>query len=464
MKIIICGIGRVGLSIATYLSTQDNDITVVDNDAYLIKKATDTYDIQGVVGHASQPDVLKKAGAADADIIIAVTDCDEVNMVACQVAHSVFNVRKKIARIRQKEYRNKEWSNLFSQHHMPIDNIISPEEEIAKSIFLRMGVPGTTNDISLVNDYIHLFGFMASAGHSLVGQTIGDIHLSQKEMDFSIPFILRDGQSIEFNDKTLITENDELYIACPRAILLDLLLHLGNNNDIYNGNIIVCGGGVVGEAVCDEISNSPTYRRNNLIIIEKNVARARHLNQKFDKALVLNGSALDDTILEEANVKSCSVFISVMNDDESNILSAIIAKKMGAQYAISLNTTNLYGQLLPDRLIDAIVNPGAVTVSKVLQNLHSGYIKSIQSIRDTGVNIIEAEVTSECKITGIPLCELNLDANIQIIAVYSPENKNYAFSTPKTVINPGDIAIITTKDKNLRDVEQLFSFPIKLFQ
>jgi trk system potassium uptake protein TrkA len=186
MKIIICGVGRVGLSIASYLSMQNNDITVIDANPDLVRRVSDTYDITGIVGHASEPEMLKKAGANEADIIIAVTDCDEVNMVACQVAHSVFGINKKIARIRNKEYRDPAWSNLFSRHHMPIDTIISPEEEIAESILQRMIIPGTTNDMSFAMGEVHTFGFIATVENGLSGQTIGDLYIANRDYNFRI--------------------------------------------------------------------------------------------------------------------------------------------------------------------------------------------------------------------------------------------------------------------------------------
>ncbi len=463
MKIIICGAGRVGLSIASQLSLHDNEVTIIDNDAYLVKKTTDIYDIKGIVGHASQPDILKKAGAETADIIIAVTDCDEINMVACQVAHSVFNIHKKIARIRNREYRDSAWSNLFSHDHMPIDTIISPEEEIAQSIFLRMSVPGTTHDMSFIKDSVHMFGFIASKENKLAGQTVDDILLSQKHLNFSIPLILRDNKDIEIHSNTMIQDHDEVYVVCPRTNLMEILSQFGNKNNIYGGNIVVCGGGAVGESVCQAIVESDRFKRSNLIMVERDVTRARMMNQKFKNVLVLNGSALDAEILKEANVAKASVFISVMDDNESNILSGVLAKKMGAGYAISLNNNPLYSQLLPERLIDAIVSPGSVTISKILQSLHHTHIQSVQSIRDIGIDIIEAQVTAECHVTNLPLSEVKLGKETKIIAVFEQNANEFTVPNAKTIIKPGDILLIMAKNKNIRDIESLFSFPVRLF-
>jgi len=463
MRIIICGAGRVGLSIASHLSMQDNEITIVDSNAQLVKQITDTYDINGVVGHASQPDVLKKAGAENAEIIIAVTDCDEINMIACQVAHSIFGISKKIGRVRNKNYREVEWANLFSQNHLPIDNIISPEEDIAQSIFLRMSVPGTTNDISLMQDNIHIFGYIATKDNDLAGQRIEDIFMMQKNIRFSIPFILRDNKPVKLSDNFIIQEDDEVYFICAKCDLTALLTQFDDSDHERKGNVVICGGGVVGEAVCDIITQDVRFKKYNIVVVEQNVARARYLSAQFKNVLVLNGSALDEKILKEANVGHQSTFISVMNDNESNVLSAILAKKMGAFYAIALNNNTLYTQLLPDRLIDAIVNPGSVTISKILQNVHYGYIKSVQSVRDTGIDIIEAKVTADCYITNIPLYDINFGENIELIGLYDETKGNFIVPNEKIVIKSGFTVILMSRNKNIAEIEKLFSFPIKIF-
>ena len=463
MKIIICGIGRVGLSIASYLSMQNNHITIIDSNAHLVKRVSDTYDITGIVGHASQPDVLDAAGAADADILIAVTDCDEINMVACQVAHSIFGVSKKIARIRNKEYRNAAWANLFSSEHMPIDVIISPEEEIAAAIINRMSVPGTTNDITLAENHIHIFGMIANDRNKLHGQTIKDIYYNLKHQSFNIFAIIRDGVFIAPDSDTRVEKTDELYFIAPRASLYDFLRDLGAEFSIYSGNIIICGGGVIGEAIAQQVIHHSILSKQELVIVEADIARARHLNRTVPNALVLNGSALERTILEEAGIKSSSIFVSVMNSNESNILSAVLAKKMGSDYAIALSTNRFYSQLLPDRFVDAIVNPETITVSRILHNLRHGHVNSVHSIRDSGVEVIEARVTENCGIVDIPFSEIHLPKGVHILGICNHTTKKVIFPKPDTVITGGDYVVILAKQGKIRDVEKLFSFSVDLF-
>ena len=463
MRIIICGVGRVGLSIASYLSMHNDDITIVDSDPQLVKRVSDTYDIKGVVGYASQPDILESAGANEADVIIAVTDCDEVNMVACQVAHSVFGVNKKIARIRNKEYRNAEWSNLFSRNHMPIDVIISPEEAIADAILNRMSVPGTTNDISLLDQTVHLAGFLIDHGNPSIGNSLKDLHLTNKDIDFDIFLLLRDASPIEFDQNTKLQARDELYFICKKKDLLPLLESLGNQNDIYNGNIVLSGGGVIGEAVATKIIENDNFKKNKLIIIENNLHRGHALNSKVKNALVIHGSALDYDILKEAGTDTASLFISVMNSNENNILSAVLAKKMGTHYSIALNNNKIYSQLIPDHLIDAIVNPEVITVSGVLHNLRRGYIRSINTIRHTGVEIIEAEVSNECSIATIPVRDMNLPENIKILGVFSSEKQEFSLIKDDTVIKSKDYVIVVSYGAAVEEVEKLFSFSISLF-
>lgn len=463
MKIIICGVGRVGLSIASYLSMHNNDITVIDADPTLLKRVTDTYDISGILGHASQPDVLKAAGAEDADIIIAVTDCDEVNMVACQVAHSVFGIHKKIARIRNKEYRDPSWSNLFSRNHMPIDVIISPEDEIAEAIVNRMSVPGTSNDISLLNNSVHIAGYVIDAQSSLIDDTLNDIYLANKDIEFSIFMILRDNTPILCTKNTPLIVGDEIYFICPRPNLLTLLERLGNRNDIYKGNIIICGGGVIGEALAHKVLDNDNFKKNNLIVIEQDIKKGREINTRIKDALVINGSALDYNILQEAGTENSAIFISVMNSNENNVLSAVLAKKMGAKYSIALNNNKIYTQLIPDHLVDAIVNPEAITVSRVLHNLSRNNIKAIHTIRNSGVEIIEAEVMEDCSIVNIPLKEVKLPEKIAILGVYDKQKNKFQLYKPETIIHPNDNVILASFGAKSQEIETLFSFSVHLF-
>lgn len=463
MNIIICGVGRVGLTIASYLSMHDNNIVIIDADAQLVKRVSDTYDITGIVGHGSQPDILKKAGAEDADIIIAVTDCDEVNMVACQVAHSVFNMPKKIARIRNKEYRDTAWSNLFSRNHMPIDVIVSPEDEIAEAIINRMSVPGTTNDISLLDDRLHISGIIIDKMNKICGERIQDIYLSNRTHEFRIFMIVRDAKTLIPNDDTIIEDGDEIYFICDKSKLLTILAELLEKQTYYDGNIVICGGGVIGQSVCHLIEQHPHFSKNNLIIIEQDMKQAREINREFEKALVLNGSALDYEILKEANIKKTSLFVTVMNSNENNILSAVLAKKMGAQYSIALSNNKLYNQLLPERFVDAIVSPEVVTITGILQSLRQGAIKAVHSIRDTKMEIIEAKISDECGIANIPLEELNLDNNIKIIAIYCEKEHKTVLPYSKTIINSGDIVILSAYNVKQEDIQALFSFSVSLF-
>jgi trk system potassium uptake protein TrkA len=463
MKIIICGIGRVGLSIASYLSMQDNEITVIDADPNLVKRVSDTYDIAGIVGHASQPDILKKAGAETADIIIAVTDCDEVNMVACQVAHSVFGIHRKIARIRNKEYRDPAWSNLFSRNHMPIDIIISPEEEIADAILKRMSIPGTTNDIALSDNHFHVSGLIIGETNPICGETIKNIYFANKIYEFRIFLIIRNGQELNSTDQTILHDGDEIHILCERAVLIPLLENLGVNIKTGHNRVIISGCGVIGEAIANRLSEDTQFKASNLTIIEQNTKRARAISQILPKALILSGSALDYDILKEAGSDNASVFVSVMDSNENNILSAMLAKKMGADYTIALSTNRLYTQLLPDQFIDAIVNPETITVSRILHNLKRGHIRSIHTIRDTGIEIIEAEITENCGIINIPMSELSLHDGIKILGFYRPETEQITFASDSCILKSGDVVIIVANNVSVAEVEKLFSFSINLF-
>lgn len=462
MRVIICGAGRVGLSIASYLSFQDNHVTIIDKDVNLIRRITDTYDINGIVGHASQPDILKKAGCDNADIILAVTDSDEVNMVACQIAHSVFGVSKKIARIRQREYRDPAWSNLFSRNHMPIDVIISPEEEIAAAILSRMSVPGTTNDITVADNNIHIFGIICSEENPLAGNSIKTIDYTLRNVEFRILVVFRSGETIIPNDDYIARSGDEIYFLTKRSALFDLLGQLGISRK-STGNTVICGGGVIGQFLTEKIYEENNYLKRNVIVIEKNIDRARIFNRMVEQALVLNGSALDKDILEEAGVPGSSVFVGVMDSNENNILAAVLAKKMGARYSIALNTNKLYNQLLPDKIVDAIVNPETITVSRILHYLRKGRILSVNTLRDARAELIEAEVSENCSIVNVPISEISLPKDVVIGGIYRPSTGEVIYPKKDTVILSGDIAIVLSATKDIKQVEKLFSFSIDLF-
>lgn len=462
MKIIICGAGRVGLSIAGYLSQQNNHITIIDNDINLIKNVVNNFDISGIHGHASQPDILKRAGAETADVIIAVTDQDEVNMVACQIAHSVFGISKKIARIRQREYRDPAWSDLYSRHHMPIDVIISPEEEIAETIMNRMSVPGTTNDIGLCDNRLHVFGIIATRQNGLANLLIKNLYYDLRSIEFRIMLVIRNNEAILPKDDFQISETDEIYFAVPRKVLFEFLSKVGIQLNT-TGSIIICGGGEIGRFLGESINHHHALGKKSLTIIEQDLDRCRYLSRTIDKALILNCSALDQDILQDANIENCSIFVSVMNNNENNILAAIIAKKMGAQYTLALSTNRLYNQLLPERFTDAIINPEVITVSKVLRYLRKGRIISVNTLRQGHAELIEAEVSGSCSIVNIPFSDIHLSESIRIVAVYKRADKKIIYPNADTIIESGDTVSILSTSKDITEVEKLFSFSIDLF-
>jgi trk system potassium uptake protein TrkA len=462
MRVIICGAGRVGLSIAGYLCQQNNHVTIIDNDIELIKNIVNTHDIHGIHGHASQPETLKKAGIERADVIIAVTDCDEVNMVACQVAHSIFGISKKIARIRDRNYRDPAWSQLYSRNHMPIDLIISPEEEIAQTIHKRMIVPGTTNDIHLHDNNLHIFGLIASKENGLTENTVKSIHYKLKDIYFSVVLVIRDHKSFFVDDNFVIQNGDEIYFALKKTHLFSFLDALGikSNNA---GHIIICGGGEIGLFLSECVAQDTYLKSKNLTIIESDLGRARFLNRAVENALVLNGSAIESDLLNEAGVANASIFVSVMNSNENNILSAMIAKKMGANYTLALSTNRIYNQLLSDRNLDAIINPEVVTVSKVLKYLRRGRIISVNSLRQGYAELIEAEVTENCSIANVMIKEINMPEGVKIISIYNQSEGKVQIPNSDTVIQCGNIVSVVSLTKDIAEVEKLFSFSIDLF-
>ncbi|MCH2038099.1 MAG: Trk system potassium transporter TrkA, partial [Rickettsiales bacterium] len=343
MKIIVCGAGQVGTSIARQLSYEDNDVTVIDQSVDRIRKITDSIDVNSVVGFASHPPVLEEAGAQYADMIIAVTISDEVNMVICQVAHSLFRLPTKIARVRHQFYLHEKWKDLYREDHLPIDVIISPELEVSRAVNHRLHVPGAIGTIPYAEGRVKVVAVRCEHDSPLANLLTFKIKELAKSIGISILGIVRDQNFIFPRDKEPLLVGDEVYFVADHRKIEEAMILFGHEEKEAR-RIIIIGGGNIGLYLAEQLEEEDSDLR--VRIIELNQKRAQFVAQQLEYTSVINGSALEQEILEEANVSSAETVISVSNDDEVNILSALLAKRFGCQRAISLINSRSYAPLI----------------------------------------------------------------------------------------------------------------------
>ncbi len=458
MRFIICGAGQVGYSIAEYLAGEENDVTVVDFNQQLVAQINDNLDVNGIVGHASNPDVLNAAGASEADMIIAVTQSDEVNMIACQIGHSLFGIPKKIARIRQQAYLDPAWSNLFSRSHMPIDHIISPEVIVAEDIFNRLAVPGTTYVVPLADGLAHVVGVICKENCPVVNTPIGQLKTLFPDLSFEVLAILRQGRRIipDYDDQMHV--DDEVFFIVDTQHLKRTMVAFGHEEKEAR-RIIVAGGGNVGLGLVRMLQEKG--RGMHIKLIDHNTERADYLSEQLQNIIVLHGSSLDKAILDEAAVADAEALIAVTNDDETNILGSLLAKRYGCERVITLVNNNAYSPLVGPLGVDALVSPKSTIVATIMRHVRRGKIKNLHNLRDGFAEIIEAEVSDNSSILNRSIKDLILPHEVLVAGVV----RDGEFFVPKAemVIKVGDYVIMLASRDQARNVEKLFSVQVDLF-
>jgi trk system potassium uptake protein TrkA len=459
MKVIVCGAGQVGYNIARYLASEQNDVTVIDQSAELVGKVSDLLDVQAIVGHASHPDILEQSGAADADMLIAVTYADEVNMVACQIAHSIFNVPTKIARIRQQSYLQPIWADLFTRDHMPIDVIISPELEVARAIGRRMSVPGAFDVIPLADDRVRVIGVRCTDRCPIVNTPLRQLTTLFPELNIIVVAIIRDNSDPvvpEPGDQML--PGDEVYFVADTTHVPRAMAAFGHDEKSAR-HVVIVGGGNVGLNVARELAESS--QSISIKIIEVDREHARKAAQTLPSIAVIHGDALENEILEEANVATAETVIAVSNDDETNILASLLAKRYGVERAITLINKPTYGPLITALGIDVVVSPRAITVSTILQHVRRGRIRSVHSLGDGFAEVIEAEALETSPLVGAPLSEIDLPDGVIIGAVV--HDGEVIIPRGATVIEETDRVILLATAEAVKKVEKMFSVRLEFF-
>ncbi|HMO71402.1 MAG TPA: Trk system potassium transporter TrkA [Paracoccaceae bacterium] len=458
MKVIICGAGQVGWQIARHLSGEKNAVTVVDMNADLVRRATDTLDVQGVTGFASWPDVLDRAGARDADMIIAATHSDEVNMVTCQVAHSIFGITRKIARVRAQTYLAEEYADLYRREHLPIDVIISPEREVAEAALQRLAAPSTFDTESFMNGRAQLLGISLDPDCPVL-----DTPLRQLSELFSTLRAIVVG--VRRQDRLFAPDPNDQLFAGDRIYVFTHTEDVNRTLDIFGKStrkqerVVIVGAGNVGLGVALALEHRAERLRAKLI--EKNRARAERAADRLERTIVLHGDGMDSDILAEAGADKADALLAVTDDDKTNLLVAVRAKQAGCRMSIALVNDPTLVPLLGALDIDAYINPRATTVSSILRHIRHGRVRAIYSIGDAEAEVIEAQVLSTSPLSGRLIRDIEFPEGVLVGALMKGER--VLKPTGDLRVEEGDVIALWAMAGDVPEVERLLQVSIDFF-
>ncbi|MCP3969608.1 MAG: Trk system potassium transporter TrkA [Rhodobacteraceae bacterium] len=458
MKVIICGAGQVGWQIARHLSGEKNDVIVVDNNPDLVRRATDTLDVQGVAGFASYPDILERAGAEDADMVIAATYSDEVNMVTCQVAHSVFGVPKKIARLRSQSYLTAIYSDLYRRDHMPIDVVISPEREVADAALRRLASPAAFDTVAFLDGQAELMGIMLDEDCPAINTPLRQLSDLFSTLRAIVVGVRRKGTLFapEAGDQLFV--GDEVYVFSHKEDS-ERALEIFGKTVTKQERVVIIGGGNVGLAVAQALETRAGRIRTK--VIEKNRKSAERAADALERTIVLHGDGLNMELLNEAAIERADAVLAVTDDDKTNILAAVRAKSAGAKMAICLVNDPTLTSLMGPMDIDAHINPRTTTVSSILRHIRHGRVRVVYSIGDAEAEIIEAQVLSTSPIAGRYLRDVDFPEGVLVGALL--KDGKVIRPTGRTRVDEGDVIAIFAMASDVPEVERLLQVTIDFF-
>ncbi len=457
MKIIILGAGQVGGTLAEHLASESNDITVVDTDSERLRSLGDRLDIRTIQGIGSYPTILRQAGADDADMLVAVTSSDETNMMACQVAYTLFSTPTKIARVRASAYLIR--SDLFCNEAIPVDVLISPEQVVTNYIKRLIEYPGALQVVDFAEGKVQLVAVRAYYGGPLVGQELRQIREHMPHVNTRVAAIFRRNRPILPTGDTIIEVDDEVFFLAAKADIKAVISELRRKEDDYR-RLVIAGGGNIGERLAEAIES-----RYQLKIIESSPARCRHLSDRLDSAVVLQGSASDKHLLMEENIDEADIFLALTNDDEANIMSSLLAKRLGARKVMSIINNPAYVDLVQGGEIDVAISPQMATIGSLLTHVRRGDIVTAHSLRRGAAEAIEVIAhgdASASKVVGRAISQLKLPAGTTIGAIV--RNDRVLLANDDLVIETNDHVILFLVDKaNVRNVELLFQAGLAFF-
>ncbi|WP_415304896.1 Trk system potassium transporter TrkA [Candidatus Pelagibacter sp. Uisw_090] len=458
MNIIICGAGRVGFTIAKILSEQGHSITVIDQSSEDIQKIDETLDVKSIVGKATYPSILEKANATDADMIIAVTRNDEINMLICQIAFSIFNVQKKIARIRSQDYLNPKFTKVYNKENLPIDVIISPEIEIAKSLQRKLEAPGALDNVPFADNKIRLLEILINEKCSLKDIKLNEITKKFSELNANIMGVIREDKFVVLKKNDIMLKDDKAYVIINASQMKDTLNAFGHNEKISN-KILIIGGGNIGFNLAKNLEES--FDSTRVKIIEKDKERAELIASELNNTIVINGDALDEEVLMEANIDEVQTVLALTNDDEDNLMVSVLVEKfekdnteLNKKRTMALINKPNYSLLQSSLKIDDLIDPRMNTVSSILKHIHKGTIENAYSILNGEYEIIEAEIIETSELINKELKNSNLPDEIRVGAILRGEE--VIIPRSNFVFKKEDIVVLLAKKDFLHIVENMF--------
>lgn len=458
MKVIICGAGQVGWQIARHLSGENNDVTVIDSNPEAVRRAIETLDVQGVTGFASYPDVLEKAGARDADMVIAATHSDEVNMVVCQVAHSIFSVPRKIARLRSASYRNAIYTDLYRREHMPIDVVISPEREVAEAALQRLAAPAAFDTESFLAGQAQLLGLALEEDCAVLNTPLRQLTDLFSTLRAIVVGVRREGRLFAPEAEDQLFAGDQIYV-------MSHIEDVGRTLEIFGKTtkkqerVVIIGGGNIGLMVAQALEKRTDRIRAK--VIERSRAQAERAADALERTIVLNGDGLDVALLAEANIEKADAVLCLTDDDKVNLLAAVRAKSEGCAMAIALVNDPTLVPLMGPLDIDAYINPRATTVSSILRHIRHGRVRSVYSIGDAEAELIEAQVLSTSPIAGRTIREIEFPEGVLVGAVQ--KGRQVVKPLSETRIDEGDVIALFAMAADVPEVERLLQVSIDFF-
>ena len=452
MNIIICGAGRVGYTIAKLLSEQNHSITVIDQSSEDIQKINDSLDVRAIVGKATYPSVLEKANAAEADMIIAVTKNDEINMLICQIAFSIFNVQKKIARIRSKDYLNPKFSKVYNKENLPIDVIISPEIEIAKSIQRKLEAPGALDNVIFAQNKIRLLEILVNENCPLINIPLNEITKKFPKLEANILGVIRKEKFIILKKNDVMKKDDKTYVIINSDQMQQTLLAFGHEEKIST-KILIIGGGNIGFNLAKNIEQS--FESARIKIIEKDKSRAEFIANELNNSIVINGNGLDEDVLSEANLEEIETVLALTNDDEDNLMVSVLVEKFSKEKrTMALINKPNYSLLQSSLKIDDLIEPRMNTVSSILKHVHKGTIETAYTILNGEYEVIEAEIIETSELINKELNNSNLPDGIRIGAILRGED--IIIPRSNFIFKKEDIVVFLAKRDQLPVVENMF--------
>ena len=458
MNIIICGAGRVGFTIAKLLSEQGHSITVIDQSGEDIQKINDSLDVKAIVGKATYPSILEKANASETDMIIAVTRNDEINMLICQIAFSIFNIQKKIARIRSQDYLNPKFTRVYNRENLPIDVIISPEIEIAKSIQRKLEAPGALDSVPFADNKIRLLEILIKDNCKLIDIKLNDLTKQFPNLEANIVSIIRNDKFFIPKKTDLIKKDDKIYVIINSIQTAETLEAFGHEEKISK-KILIIGGGNIGFNLAKNIEE--TLEGVRVKIIEKDKGRAEYLANELNNSIVINGNGLDEDVLAEANLDEAETVLALTNDDEDNLMVSVLVEKFAKDQkeidekrTMALINKPNYSLLQSSLKIDDLIDPRMNTVSSILKHVHKGTIENAYTVSNGEYEVIDAEIIETSELINKELKNSNLPEEIKIGAILRKDK--VIIPRSNFIFQKDDRVVLLAKKDSISIVENIF--------